>query len=270
MDTEEDEGRKNTQNDEAKAAARVKLARRQNTLAVIEEMFRVNSELLDNRVGEPHPQQQLRRRGSVTVPLDKDLTGILVSHMLQRLQDSELVLRTQASALFARLQPARVVPQLCKMICSRDARTRSAAERSLSEVMTSRSNRDPCKTLMTLLDCLRHHGSSNKSEEEEEEEKPNREETFTERAIDRVVRLSPRWVDGLASRRQQSRIFLAVLRKMAAAPSDLTLVKLMSKMARAQATTESPRVFSTILRAVVERMEGQTCLDRDMLFQDTN
>ena len=44
----------------------------------------------------------------------------------------------------------------------------------------------------------------------------------------------------------------------------------MSKMARAQATTESPRVFSTILRAVVERMEGQTCLDRDMLFQDTN
>ena len=136
--------------------------------------------------------------------------------------------------------------------------------------MTSKYNRDPCKTFMTLLDYLRHHYSTKHDEDMKSTEPQAQESTTAESAVDRIVRLSPRWLDGLTSRRHQSQIFLAILRKMTAAPSDVVLVKLMSRMARAEATTESAHIFGAILRAVVERMEGQTCLDRKMLFHETD
>ena len=243
---------------------KVHLARRQNTLAIIEEMFRINNELLnyhDSAINDETASEFSDHTGYAR-PLDGDLTDLLVSHMLSRLQDSELVLRTQASSLFARLQPARVVPRLCKMICSRDAKERSAAEQSLSEVMASAYNRDPCKTFTTLIDCLRHHETDTNKESKKKAHKIG-----YENAVDRVIRLAPRWVDALKSRTLQSRIFLSILRKMSAAPSDLILVKLMSKMAQAKATKESPEVFETIIHSVVKRMEKQTGLNKEMLFQ---
>jgi hypothetical protein len=55
--------------------------------------------------------------------------AFLAQHLLSRLGDEELVFRTMASTLFAKLDQRVVVPALCDKLAAGDTRVRTAAER---------------------------------------------------------------------------------------------------------------------------------------------
>ncbi len=81
------------------------------------------------------------------------LSERLAVHLLKRLGDSELALRTEAASLFSNLEPAFIIPRLAQLTSDRDARVRSAADEALMALLNG--HKDVNATMEVLLDCLR-------------------------------------------------------------------------------------------------------------------
>eukprot|EP00940_MAST-03C_sp_MAST-3C-sp2_P003477 g3477.t1 len=181
----------------------------------------------------------------------RDLRERLTEALLERLDDEELQLRTEAGRVLAFQDPAFVVPRLCRCIAEAkksDARARSAAVAALSRLLADR-NADVERALTALLDTMRHGWGGRSPDVAMNSE-------WHKHALRSVASWASKF-DTFEREETARKISDVVILKALASPSDATVFAFIRAL---HPLFETERTRSAVL-LLLDRMRAQSTLD---------
>ncbi|XP_057982158.1 uncharacterized protein LOC131167378 isoform X2 [Malania oleifera] len=176
----------------------------------------------------------------------------IANHLLERIEDEEIVIHAQASNLLPMIDPSLVLPALVHLVYSSVGRVQSHASDALMAVLKHHNEKH--EVICLLLDCLSNLGQSGIL--------PKASGDIGEGSkldADCILRLIPEWSKSV---KDWNVVIGPLIDKMFAEPSNATIVKFMSNI-----NEHLAEAADVVLRRVLLHTKGQKEVDETFLSE---
>eukprot|EP01105_Mastigella_eilhardi_P002339 TRINITY_DN1284_c0_g1_i3.p1 TRINITY_DN1284_c0_g1~~TRINITY_DN1284_c0_g1_i3.p1 ORF type:complete len:954 (-),score=268.69 TRINITY_DN1284_c0_g1_i3:2586-5393(-) len=201
---------------------------------------------------------------------DAGLERQLLPRLAARLSDAELSVRVQAAALFARAEPALVLPLLVPLVAHADPRTRSAAAEGVVAVMSQPGRLQ--RSLPALIDALHAAPPMGGSDPELARSPadiamrgPDSAPANSAATAERAAALASKWAPRVGAREWEA-ASPVLASKVFGSPGDAQLIRLTKEVAPFM----GPQAQELLAEACIERMRTQPHLTTSLVDGDAD